>query len=622
MSRSASNPNGSPGRVPVDSRAARTSSATRAATSGRCNETSQKNHVSAEDVVSRPAMRKLSTMSLRTSSSLWSSLATNRDRTSSLFSSADDAALRRRARTMSMANPWTSAMAFFRRRSVPTLSHFLTFHETSTGSRNRPTMRSCASPNERMNSDLASARTPPSARQHGSCPNATMQMDDAAAGGSPEQREQPAGDLGLHDVDDELAERALGELEAGVLALPQPLLAVGVEDAVAEKVAEHGDGVLALGVVAEVGAQDVLHVGRVAGDDAGAHPGDPEPHPQLRAADDQLRRSVEEAVAVLDEGREVAQERVGFETMGGGFLLRQCSCEVVADVDDRNQEDKQGECSVFRFREAHCCYGNASYFGVYLLDGGKEERDSWEVLFHQANEKILASTSGFPDMFLHVKNKSFDECRAECTINCSCTAYAYANMSTKAANGDDTRCLLWMGDLIDTEKHIGLGKNLYIRVNKLSATAKLYLRQTNFLAPMLEHGGFGNVYKGTLDCGKSVAVKRLSKRGKYSVQTTYSVESVRVLDISEFRNEVILIAKLQHRNLVKLLGLCVHGDEKLLIYGSLPNKSLDAFLFNFTRKPLLDWSIRLNIIIGIARGLLLYIQQRLKTQNNSQISQS
>uniref|UniRef100_A0A453Q2M7 non-specific serine/threonine protein kinase n=1 Tax=Aegilops tauschii subsp. strangulata TaxID=200361 RepID=A0A453Q2M7_AEGTS len=73
-----------------------------------------------------------------------------------------------------------------------------------------------------------------------------------------------------------------------------------------------------------------------------------------------------------------------------------------------------------------------------------------------------------PDESLHVKNISLDECIAECTSNCSCTAYAFANTSTKDINGDETRCLLWNGDLIDTEKLIGQGQNLYIRVNGLS----------------------------------------------------------------------------------------------------------------------------------------------------------
>uniref|UniRef100_M0Y3I5 non-specific serine/threonine protein kinase n=1 Tax=Hordeum vulgare subsp. vulgare TaxID=112509 RepID=M0Y3I5_HORVV len=75
-----------------------------------------------------------------------------------------------------------------------------------------------------------------------------------------------------------------------------------------------------------------------------------------------------------------------------------------------------------------------------------------------------------PDQFLHIKNRSLDECIAECTSNCSCTAYAYTNMSTKVINGDQTRCLLWIGDLIDTEKFNGEGENLYIRVNELSGT--------------------------------------------------------------------------------------------------------------------------------------------------------
>uniref|UniRef100_A0ACD5UEN4 Uncharacterized protein n=1 Tax=Avena sativa TaxID=4498 RepID=A0ACD5UEN4_AVESA len=63
-----------------------------------------------------------------------------------------------------------------------------------------------------------------------------------------------------------------------------------------------------------------------------------------------------------------------------------------------------------------------------------------------------------PDKFLHIKNKSFDECAAECSSNCSCTAYAYANLSSAGAEADLTRCLVWIGELIDTGKSVDSGE--------------------------------------------------------------------------------------------------------------------------------------------------------------------
>ncbi|XP_020224010.1 cysteine-rich receptor-like protein kinase 10 [Cajanus cajan] len=118
-------------------------------------------------------------------------------------------------------------------------------------------------------------------------------------------------------------------------------------------------------------------------------------------------------------------------------------------------------------------------------------------------------------------------------------------------------------------------------------------------ANKLGEGGFGEVYKGLLPSGQEVAVKRLSKSSGQGGD--------------EFKNEVEVVAKLQHRNLVRLLGFCLEGEEKILVYEFVVNKSLDYILFDPDKQISLDWTSRYKIIKGIARGIhYLHEDSRLK----------
>ncbi|KAJ8763606.1 hypothetical protein K2173_003078 [Erythroxylum novogranatense] len=265
-----------------------------------------------------------------------------------------------------------------------------------------------------------------------------------------------------------------------------------------------------------------------------------------------------------------------------------------------------------------------------------------------------------PDTSSSRFNKSIDlmACKSLCLKNCSCSAYSSLDIS-HGGNG----CLLWFGNLTDLRVSIEGGQDLYVRVaaseldenepsskkkraeiiagTVLSALTLLILgmicyawrrnvrrrviakenngendnserRKEDMELPIfnmttitdatdkfsienkLGEGGFGPVYKGTLIEGQEIAVKRLSQSSGQG--------------LNEFKNEVILISKLQHRNLVKLLGCCIHEDERMLIYEYMPNKSLDSFIFDQTRSTLLDWKKRDQILCGIARGLL-YLHQ-------------
>ncbi|GLT70791.1 hypothetical protein SLA2020_428510 [Shorea laevis] len=117
-------------------------------------------------------------------------------------------------------------------------------------------------------------------------------------------------------------------------------------------------------------------------------------------------------------------------------------------------------------------------------------------------------------------------------------------------------------------------------------------------ANKLGEGGFGPVFKGTLNDGRVIAVKQLSvasHQGK-----------------NQFITEIATISAVQHRNLVKLYGCCIEGDKRLLVYEFLENRSLDQALFGI-RSLNLYWSTRYDICLGVARGLAyLHEESRLR----------
>ncbi|KAJ0684605.1 putative protein kinase RLK-Pelle-DLSV family [Helianthus annuus] len=280
--------------------------------------------------------------------------------------------------------------------------------------------------------------------------------------------------------------------------------------------------------------------------------------------------------------------------------------------------------------------GNAT---AKLRDNGnlvvvdQQERVFWQSFDYRLKEWYLTpldSKNGSEDFIKYSNVKSPDtentwfnmsmtleECKTKCLKNCSCMAYANPDPGVRRRG-----CVLWFNDPLDMRvlPEGRAGPDIFVRMAS-SESGKILNASTsleeemelplfsfstianataNFLSDnKLGQGGFGAVYKGILEDGQEIAVKRLSK---YSSQ-----------GLEEFKNEVICISKLQHRNLVKLLGCCIHGDEKLLVYEYMPNKSLDSFIFDIAQSLLLDWTKRVNIIKGIARGLVyLHHDSRLR----------
>ncbi|MCD9644074.1 mitogen activated protein kinase [Datura stramonium] len=110
---------------------------------------------------------------------------------------------------------------------------------------------------------------------------------------------------------------------------------------------------------------------------------------------------------------------------------------------------------------------------------------------------------------------------------------------------------------------------------------------------ILGQGGFGTVYKGELHDGTKIAVKRMENgiiTGK---------------GLAEFKSEIAVLTKVRHRHLVGLLGYCLDGNEKLLVYEYMPQGTLSRHLFNWAEEGLkpLEWTKRLTIALDVARGV-------------------
>ncbi|XP_057458966.1 G-type lectin S-receptor-like serine/threonine-protein kinase At4g27290 isoform X2 [Lotus japonicus] len=329
-------------------------------------------------------------------------------------------------------------------------------------------------------------------------------------------------------------------------------------------------------------------------------------------------------------------------------ILPQDSCDIY------NVCGPNGNCMLDKSPRCQCLNGfeprsPQQWNALYWTEGcGRSEKWSCGVKNRDGfsrfgSMKLPDTTNSWID-----ENMTLEDCKAKCLQNCSCSAYANLNPS-----GGGSGCSIWFGDLLDLRVSQS-GQDLYVRTD-VSNTDSIYRHRTsrrrkkiglaitipglailvmvlaiyyicktktekkekdegrdedlelpffdfatilnatnNFsIDNKLGEGGFGPVFKGLIG-GQEIAVKRLSRTSGQGVK--------------EFKNEVILCSKLQHRNLVKVVGCCIEGEEKMLLYEYMPNKSLDSFLFDSVQSKLLDWSTRFNILHGIARGIL-YLHQ-------------
>ncbi|KAK4255415.1 hypothetical protein QN277_008418 [Acacia crassicarpa] len=313
------------------------------------------------------------------------------------------------------------------------------------------------------------------------------------------------------------------------------------------------------------------------------------------------------------------------------------------------------QCEVYAFCGSFgSCNENSQPFCTCLTGFKPKSQTDWDLQDHSGGcvkkTKLLCesprSSNGEKDGFLAMPNVALPkhaqpvgvgnagECESTCLNNCSCAAYAY----------DSNGCSVWNGDLLSVQQlsqDDSNGKTFYLKLaaSELPDTKRkkgevigivvgvvgglgvllaillfVIIRRrrrivgkgksvegslmafgyrdlqnaTKNFSEKLGGGGFGSVFKGTLADSSVIAVKKLESISQGEKQ---------------FRSEVSTIGTVQHVNLVRLRGFCSEGDRKLLVYDYMPNGSLNAHLFQEKDSQKLEWKLRYQIALGIARGL-------------------
>ncbi|KAF6139221.1 hypothetical protein GIB67_040368 [Kingdonia uniflora] len=191
---------------------------------------------------------------------------------------------------------------------------------------------------------------------------------------------------------------------------------------------------------------------------------------------------------------------------------------------------------------------------------------------------VKVASMKLPDTSGSILNVSINhkECRMEYLKNCSCIAYANSYIREGGSG-----CVMWFLDLVDIKKFQVNGQDLYLWMAALEFGKQLLNKSFEMISNFI-------YAEGKLVNGQEIVVKKLLKKSGQGIH--------------ELQNEVILIAKLQHQNPVRLLGCCIQRHETMIIYEYMPNKSLDSFIFDQARSTLINREKCFNIIIGIAQG--------------------